>query len=140
MAMNALRKGCGSQPGTVAPPRLMTPDEARSIRSSLISFGSHGLTHADLPGLSSEAKMREIGGSVAACQAITGEKPRSYAYAYGEFDRESERLVEECRFECACATGHRLVSQTDSPFALPRIHVWNRDSIWLRRQLASPAP
>ena len=119
--------------------RLMTAEEARSIGSALIDFGSHGLTHARLPGLPFDKKAREIRESLAACQRVTGTKPEAFAYAYGEFDDESQALVEQSGFACACTTGHRLVSATDQIFALPRIHVWNRDRRWLRQTLASPA-
>ena len=117
----------------------MTPEETRSVVSGLIEIGSHGLSHARLPGLTAEAKRREIMDSVEACEAIVGTKPRSYCYAFGEFDAESEALVEAGGFDRACATGHRLVSAADTVFAFPRIHVWNRDRRWLRRELAMPA-
>jgi peptidoglycan/xylan/chitin deacetylase (PgdA/CDA1 family) len=125
---------------TEVAPRLMTPHEARAIRSSMIEVGSHGMTHARLPALTSAAKAREIGDSVLACETITGEKPKTFAYSYGEMDEESEKLVEQCGFACACAAGHQLVGAGAELFALPRIHVWNRNSRWLRRTLASPAP
>ena len=139
-AMVELRRGASASAAGASRYRLMTPEEARSIQSASIRFGSHGLTHARLPGLTPAEKAHEIGESVAACRKLTGVGPEAFAYAYGELDGESEALVEQFGFACGCATGHRLLDQRDSVFALPRIHAWNRDSRWLRQTLAVPAP
>lgn len=138
-AMRELRSSSPASSSRSSAHRLMTPDEVRSIASESIRFGSHGLTHASLPRLPSGAKAREIADGLAACESLTGTRPEAFAYAYGEFDQESQGLVERSGFACACTTGHRLVNPTDQVFALPRIHVWNRDSRWLRHTLASPA-
>jgi peptidoglycan/xylan/chitin deacetylase (PgdA/CDA1 family) len=103
--------------------RLMTPAEARSICSDLVEFGSHSMSHSSLPGLSAKEKAREICESIDACEAITGVRPRTFAYPFGEFDPECQLLIEQSDFLCACTAQRRAVWPTDRLSALPRIQV-----------------
>lgn len=125
-----------------APPRdshrPLTPTEIRAIRSDLVDFGSHALTHASLPLLSPEEKALEIGRSVTRCAELTGAQPRCFAYPYGNFDPESERLVERAGFLCACKADGWFVTRRSDRFALPRIFVGDWDSTRLARQLGRP--
>jgi peptidoglycan/xylan/chitin deacetylase (PgdA/CDA1 family) len=117
--------------------RPMSPQEARSVKSSTISFGSHGLTHASLPTLSAEAKVHEIGESMARCAALTGSAPAAFAYPFGDLDDASIRLTEEAGYNCACATGDRFVTERSNRFALPRLRVGNWDVAALRDMLGA---
>ena len=82
----------------------MTAQEARSIRSPLIEFGSQAMTYLSLPTLSSADKGREIAESVSACEALTGARPLTFAYPFGDFDPESQALVRESQFR-TCVHG-----------------------------------
>ena len=117
--------------------RLMTRDELRAIRSDKIEFGSHALTHTSLPSLTSAERAREIQDSVAACEELTGARPRTFAYPFGDVDPESEAFVAEAGFTCACTVEPRAVAPDDDPFALPRVKVGNWTSRQLREELAS---
>jgi peptidoglycan/xylan/chitin deacetylase (PgdA/CDA1 family) len=118
-------------PGADDRHRLMTQDEARSIRSDRIEFGSHALSHASLPGLPRVEKAREIRGSVAACKQLAGIRPLSFAYPFGDFDAECEAIVADAGFGCACTVEPRAVAPDDRVFALPRLKAGN----WTWRQL-----
>ena len=61
--------------GTKASHRLMTVDEARSIKSDRISFGSSTITHTSLPTLSAADKALEISDGMKACEELVGAKP-----------------------------------------------------------------
>jgi len=115
--------------------RLMTAKEARAIQSGTIEFGSHSMTHASLPNLSSTGKAREIRESVRACERVTGNAPLTFAYPFGQFDSESERIVEDSGFACACTTEGRSVRRADSAFSLPRIQVGDWNAAQLRKAL-----
>lgn len=111
---------------------LMTKAQARSIASKEIEFGSHALTHASLPHLSSEERASEILESASACEALTGARPTTFAYPYGDFDDQCEALVSEAGYECACTIEESAVQRKSRLFAMPRIQVGN----WSARQLA----
>jgi len=125
-----------SQAGADAPAREshrpMTGEEIRSRNGSVIEFGAHAFTHPSLPSLGSNEKDEEIRSSLEACARLSGKRPRSFAYPYGDVDRESIRLVQEAGFDCACTTRQAFVSRTSDAFALPRIAVGN----WNLRQFA----
>jgi peptidoglycan/xylan/chitin deacetylase (PgdA/CDA1 family) len=111
----------------------MTPDDVRAIASERLEFGSHALTHPWLPGLSSEDKVAEIFQSVDRCRSLTGRTPQTFAYPYGARDTQSEALVRQAGFTCACATDERPITPQSDSYALPRIGVGN----WSGRQLGA---
>jgi peptidoglycan/xylan/chitin deacetylase (PgdA/CDA1 family) len=110
----------------------MTKAQVRSIASEEIEFGSHALTHASLPHLSSDERAREILESAGACEALTGTRPTTFAYPYGDFDDQCEALVREAGYECACTIESSAVRTSSRLFALPRIQVGD----WSGRELA----
>lgn len=118
--------------------RPLTRDEVRSMACDLVEFGSHSLNHASLPRLGSKQKAREVHESVERCAELTGAHPRSFAYPYGDCDPESERLVEEAGFLCACKAEGLFVNPRSDRFALPRLFVGNWDSARLARELGRP--
>ncbi len=136
--MDELRSQAAPAPAA-DPHRLMTAGEARAIASDTIEFGSHAMTHPSLPNLSPAEKKREILDSVAACEALTGATPRTFAYPFGEYDPRSEALVEQAGFACACTTERRAVSASDRLVALPRVQVTNGNAWHLRHALAGLA-
>lgn len=95
------------------------------MSGSVVEFGSHALTHPSLPRLDRAEKEREIRLSVEACSELTGTRPLSFAYPYGDMDRESAQLVEQAGFTCGCTTRQTFVSAKADPFALPRLQVPN---------------
>ena len=115
--------------------RLMTAEEMRELDAATISFGSHSLAHASLPSLPSREKVRHILQSLERCEAITGRRPLSFAYPFGQHDDEAEALVEHAGFECACTTEQAAVGLVSEGFALPRLHVGNWSAAQLKRAL-----
>lgn len=115
--------------------RPLAPDEVRNLRSSLIEFGSHGLTHTSLPLLTEEEKACEITEGKERCADLTGSECRAFAYPHGNLDPESRRLVEAAGFACACKADGWFVRQDADPFTLPRVHVGNWNAAELARLL-----
>jgi glycosyltransferase involved in cell wall biosynthesis/peptidoglycan/xylan/chitin deacetylase (PgdA/CDA1 family) len=131
-----------AQSGRNGPPREshrpLRPDEVATLEGDAIEFGSHALRHPSLPLLDSESKWAEIDGSIEACTAMSGSKPLTFAYPYGDLDAESRELVSSAGYLCGCKTGDRFVGKRSDIFALPRIHVGNWDSAALARRLGRP--
>jgi len=115
--------------------RPMAPEDVRRIAGSLIDFGSHSLTHPWLTSLSAAEKAAEIRESAEACAALTGSRPRTFAYPFGDFDEESRRLAEEAGYDCACSTDSAAVGSDSPQFALPRVQVGNWSARRLQRAL-----
>jgi len=112
--------------------RPMTPKQVRQVASELIAFGSHSLTHPWLTSLDAAEQAHEIHGSLERCRALTGQRPAAFAYPFGAFDEESERLAAKAGYDCACSTENAAVDASSRSFALPRVLVGN----WGARTLA----
>lgn len=127
-AMADIRRQSNAEEGDARP---MSPTQVRETASERIEFGSHAIAHPWLSSLTSAEKAREIRDSVEACEKLSGARPTTFAYPYGNLDAESERIVEEAGFACACATLGRSVSARSRLFALPRVQVGD----WSAREL-----
>ena len=117
------------------PHRLMTAAQTREIRSQEIEFGSHALSHASLPNLSPSERAREVRDSAKACETLTGTRPSTFAYPFGDYDEECEALVRDAGYECACTAEPHAVRRDSRLFALPRVQVGNWSSRMLAREL-----
>lgn len=131
-ALETLRAQAGTQSEPRQSHRPMTPEEVRSSQSAIVEFGSHAMTHASLPTLTVADKAREIRGGIERCEALTGRRPRSFAYPYGDHDPETEELVRQSGLACACKANGDFVARASDPMLLPRLHVQD----WTGAQLA----
>lgn len=122
-----------AEPITIPVP--MSIAQVCKTASDRIQFGSHALSHPWLTSLTDAEKGREIGDSVERVERLTGRQPAAFAYPYGNFDAESERIVADAGFACACATQGRTVAPASSCFALPRVGVGNWTASELRLRL-----
>jgi peptidoglycan/xylan/chitin deacetylase (PgdA/CDA1 family) len=85
--------------------------------------------------LTPNEQAHEIGDSFVRCEALTGSRPKSFAYPFGIFDENSERLVKEAGFTCACSVEHAAVGPDSRTYALPRIQVGDWPARKLKRAL-----
>lgn len=92
--------------------RGMAPEAVRAAAAgSLFEIGSHTRTHPYLPTRSLPAQRREIEGSRAELERMTGRPVRYFAYPGGEYDRTALRLVAEAGYEAAFATASRRLGE-----------------------------
>ncbi|WP_238532817.1 polysaccharide deacetylase family protein [Halalkalicoccus jeotgali] len=103
--------------------RVMSREEVLDLDAHGHEIGAHTMTHPDLTTVDRETARREIVDSRDAIETITGERPRSFAYPYGAFDRTAARLVENAGYESATTVIGSDVVDFDAPMALPRITV-----------------
>lgn len=134
--MKELRQQFGGCPQTSASIAPMTPAQVRAAASNTIEFGSHAMRHPALTSLSRDDQAEEIRESVAGVEALSGVRPKSFAYPFGIFEGDAEHLVEEAGFECACSVESSTVSKASRTYALPRLMVGNWGSSRLKRALA----
>jgi peptidoglycan/xylan/chitin deacetylase (PgdA/CDA1 family) len=111
----------------VAITKALTLDEAglrRLVESPLASLGAHTISHRAVARLGDEQAAEEIEASAARVEAITGKRPRSFAYPYGDRPAVSprdQRLVADLGFAVAVTTMPGTVATAAPLHALPRI-------------------
>jgi GT2 family glycosyltransferase/peptidoglycan/xylan/chitin deacetylase (PgdA/CDA1 family) len=107
--------------------RLLDQDQIAHWHTRGVEFGGHSRSHPSLPTLDSEGLQGEIAGCAEDLERVTGARPRTFAYPYGEFD---VRAVDQGRasFELAFTTIEGLNHPGTDPHLLRRTMVLPTDS------------
>ena len=104
------------------------------IESNRWELGAHTETHAYLPGLPFEAKRREIEGSKRKLAETFLVEVNSFAYPFGDYEREDVDLVRTVGFTSAVTTQPGIaVDVEDERFELKRIKVSGNDNMLVFR-------
>ncbi|MDO8561311.1 MAG: polysaccharide deacetylase family protein [bacterium] len=88
--------------------------------SGLIDIEPHTKSHPRLARLSNDAAREEIEGSRKRVADILGKPAPLFAYPYGDFNAETERIVKNSGFIAAATVREGTVSSESDPFQLPR--------------------
>ncbi|WP_438753669.1 polysaccharide deacetylase family protein [Pararhizobium sp. O133] len=94
------------------------------IRNPFASLGAHTITHRALARLTDEVARQEMDRSATRIEKITGQRPKSLAYPYGDTAAVSARdhkLAKELGFTTAVTTQPGTLSAMNNLTALPRI-------------------
>lgn len=105
--------------------RIASADAIRKLSGSLLDIGAHTLSHPTLPALDPVAQKREIEGSRDACEALTGQRPRTFGYPFGDYDAGTPALVAAAGFDLAVSVRDGFVRPDSSRYTLPRRAVTN---------------
>ena len=108
--------------GDVAEPMLSLPG-IHEMRAQGMEFGSHTLSHAHLTQLAPEDARREIAESRLRFEQQLGERCRTLAYPYGEWNQRVREMTEEAGYELACSTRRASARPGDDRLALPRLNI-----------------
>ena len=103
-------------------PLLSMPDLA-TVLSAGHEIGSHGMTHASLPGLPARELAYEVTESRRVLEDVLGTAVTGFCYPYGLHDARAVALVSD-QYEYACAI-HR--SRDQGAWTLPRFFVSEAD-------------
>lgn len=108
----------------------LTEEEITEMAASgLVSFQSHGTSHADLTALSEEELCRQMSASKLTITRLTGREPYVFCYPNGARNETArERLTEYYRFGVVMG-GERYVTGSD-PTEIPRSFVGRKTDIW----------
>jgi peptidoglycan/xylan/chitin deacetylase (PgdA/CDA1 family) len=120
--MVSLREFLGSTyPDPLGMP--MTDVEVREFtRGAPLCLGAHTASHPALTSLTADECRSEIQQSQLACGKYTDRVIGTFAYPYGDMNREVRDAVETAAFHCACSTISSRVDRISfDRFALPRI-------------------
>jgi peptidoglycan/xylan/chitin deacetylase (PgdA/CDA1 family) len=115
-------------------PKPMTWEMAASMmHSGLITFGGHTATHADLSRVGADDAMRELEECDQLIEQRLGAAPRHFAYPWGWWSPETERLV-AARYSTVTLGGPGKNAYLDLDLSrLWRYPVLRTDGFWLFR-------
>ncbi|WP_442892207.1 polysaccharide deacetylase family protein [Ensifer sp. MJa1] len=126
-ALNVIALECGVDPLALTD-RLTLDDVGlrRLTENPLASLGAHTISHRSVARLEEAEARREIHQSALRVEAITGKRPLTFAYPYGDAQAVSardHRLVADLGFTLAVTTrpGTLVERSLSSLHALPRI-------------------
>jgi peptidoglycan/xylan/chitin deacetylase (PgdA/CDA1 family) len=104
---------------------LMTAQQVRQVADLGMEVGSHGLWHVSLVSVSDSELARELRGSRAALQEISGQEVAGFCYPYGHIDDRVVAAVRSAGYDYGCAIWRSAIT---GPHALPRTFVGDADS------------
>lgn len=112
---------------------LLTRADLLAADSALMTFQSHGATHASLPGLDAPNLAREIRESKTTLEALTKRPVKFFAYAFGSWTVRDLNAVRAAGYlaACSCRSG-RNGPRTD-PYLLRRVEIREEDLGWRLR-------
>lgn len=98
--------------------RIMGVGEVSELAGLGVAIASHGMDHHSLPSLSPGQCARQLHGSRAIIEDLTGVAPATYAYPFGHHSPPARRAVRSAGYELAFAT-----YDGDGRWAIPRVDV-----------------
>ena len=110
------------EPGIPTLP-LMTWDTIRRLVDEGLTLGSHGRTHAHLPGLDDVAIAEEIAGSADDIHRATSIRPAGFCFPFGEFDERSVALA-RAHYDLAVTTDLATIPNEPDVHRLPRLDAY----------------
>lgn len=105
-------------------PGYITTEQLKALANdSLVTIGSHGITHEILPKLSSKDKMHELIDSQKLLADLIGKSVDVYAYSHGQYDKESLEYAKTYTY-CMSVAGFPLNFITKrNRLLIPRFNV-----------------
>lgn len=114
--------------------RMLDWGQVREMRQAGMTLGSHTLTHPRLPELPPDEARGEIVGAKHMMEDELGAAVDYFAYPYGRYNQEIQRMVEEAGYALACSTRSGFNRVDADKYALRRIEVQGGDSVWKLKQ------
>ncbi|MBV8198517.1 MAG: polysaccharide deacetylase family protein, partial [Candidatus Eremiobacteraeota bacterium] len=111
--------------GSVGSPRHLTWQQIAAMSQAGMSFGCHGVSHADLATLGVAAQTYQIDRCVDVLSARLHDSIIAYAYPSGAFDEETIRLEQHAGLLLGFTTDPRFQRDADSLYELTRRRVKN---------------
>ncbi|MGF0537013.1 polysaccharide deacetylase family protein [Agrobacterium sp. ES01] len=125
--LNATAAKYGVDAAALCKKLIMEADALKALaQNPLVSLGAHTVSHRALAFLDAEEASQEFAASADYVEAITGKRPTTFAYPYGDHrsvTKETCKLAAEAGFSIAVSTvpGTIDAEALSSPQSLPRI-------------------
>lgn len=107
------------------------------IKSGLVEIGAHTLNHVYLKGIDAKIAKEEIAESKKELEKKFNIEVVSFAYPYGAFDQETEKLVKEAGFKTAVSTILGIAVSRENRYFIYRIRPGYNTRIQLTNYLKS---
>ena len=108
---------------------LMDAGGLTQLAAGGIEIGSHSQTHPELNRISSDQLQAEMAGSLQDL-AKWHIHPRFFAYPYGEYNEEVEKLAEEIGLQAAFTVTPGFVQPGEKHYRIPRFEILRQDTGW----------
>ncbi len=113
----------GDTAASAAPASMLSWPAIEDLAATGIEVGAHSVRHPQLDQLGPAALRGELTDSKKAIEDRLGARIPGMAYPFGYSSEQVRRLAAEVGYDYACAVGNRLVSESASAYALPRLTV-----------------
>jgi peptidoglycan/xylan/chitin deacetylase (PgdA/CDA1 family) len=115
--------------GFVGRPAYMTAEQVHQVEAAGMVIGAHTVSHADLARVAPQVAQMQIAVSHQQLEQLLGHKVYDFAYPYGSWNSQVERMVLADGFRDAVTTQGGTRLQLDGRGAWPRLHVDGADSL-----------
>lgn len=116
--------------------RPMTPEELHILeKDNLVSVGAHTVHHPMLERHSADIQRREIIQSKEYLESVLNHPIKHFAYPFGNYNGDTEGILKEAEFDCACSTLGESVWKKSPRFFLPRMEATDLSGEEMERTL-----
>ena len=116
--------------GKIGREGYLDKDQIREMAKAGFEFGSHTITHAELPNLKQEDKKKEIVLSKANLEKELNMKIDYFCYPKGLYDQESVEFVKAAKYAGACSNEPGSNNGVMNPYFLKRTEIASHDSLF----------
>jgi peptidoglycan/xylan/chitin deacetylase (PgdA/CDA1 family) len=108
--------------GMVTNPDHMSKEQLEEVmKTGLVDVGAHTIHHAYLKGSNEETATTEIAGSKMMLEFLLGVPIVSFAYPFGTYDDQAERITAEAGFTTGVTTTPGIEVKKDNRYILDRL-------------------
>jgi peptidoglycan/xylan/chitin deacetylase (PgdA/CDA1 family) len=126
-ATYAIAARAGLAPGTQL---MMSREQVCQLTRGGMEIGAHTVSHPILARTESATAWKEIAGSRAELESVTGAPVRTFAYPNGrpgeDYSAEHVAMVKRAGFDCAVSTAWGCATPDADVYQLPRVAPWDR--------------
>jgi len=108
--------------------RYISWEQATEMQGSVVSYGSHAISHRILTRLTAEECRQELARSRQLLETRLHSPVLTLAYPNGDHDAQVERMAHEAGYRLAFTTQRGFVHRDSPAMALPRINIHNNAS------------
>ncbi|WP_409345007.1 polysaccharide deacetylase family protein [Paenibacillus sp. MBLB4367] len=122
-------------PGMIGQDWYVNWEQAKEMKEAGWDIQPHGMTHPHLPRLTAEEQASEITEARKQIEEQLGGTAVVFCYPYGEFNRDTLRILEDNRFRYAFTIQQGRTDASQPKFQLKRIFVNGEESLktWKQR-------